>query len=337
MKLLFIGGTEFVGRAMVAAALGAGHEVTLFHRGRTNPDLFPAAERIQGDRETDLDRLDGRTWDAVIDTCGYLPHQVELSTAKLAGAVGLYAFISTISVYAESVYSTPGTNEDGPLAELKTEPPQTIQEISGETYGPLKVRCEQIVEAVMPGRALIIRPGLIVGPHDMTDRFTYWPVRIARGGEAAAPPLDSLTQFIDVRDLGNWTVRMVEQGATGPFNATGPDYPLNFGVLLETCREVAGSDAAHLVAMDEVFLREQEVRPWQDLPLYMPQDQSGLVRLDVSRAISAGLTFRPLVETVRDTLRWFKNERSADPQLRVGLSSEREAAVLAAWKARQAD
>lgn len=337
MKLLFIGGTEFVGRAMVSAALAGGHEVTLFHRGKTNPDLFPTAERIQGDRETDLDRLDGRAWDAAIDTCGYLPHQVELSTAKLASAVGLYAFISTISVYDESIYATPGMNEDGPLAALEGEPAQTIHEITGETYGPLKARCEQIIEAAMPGRALMIRPGLIVGPHDMTDRFTYWPVRIARGGETVAPPADTLTQFIDVRDLGNWTVHMVEQGATGPFNATGPDKPLNFGELLEACREVAGSDAAQLVAMDEAFLLEQEVRPWQDLPLYLPQDRSGLMQLDISRARAAGLTFRPLAETVRDTLRWFRKERSADPQLRVGLSSEREAAVLAAWKARHPD
>lgn len=337
MKLLFIGGTEFVGRAMVSAALADGHEVTLFHRGKTNPDLFPAAERIQGDRETDLDRLSGRTWDAVIDTCGYLPHQVELSTAKLAGAVGLYAFISTISVYDESVYSTPGMDEDGPLGKLEGEPATTIHGITGETYGPLKVLCEQKVAATMPGKALIIRPGLIVGPHDMTDRFTYWPVRIARGGETVAPPADTLTQFIDVRDLGNWTVQMVVEGATGTYNATGPDHALNFGTLLDTCREVAGSSAARVVEMDEAFLLEQEVRPWQDLPLYLPADRSGMVQLDISRALAAGLTFRPLVETVRDTLNWFRSERTGDPELRVGLSSEREAEVLAAWKARQTD
>ena len=334
LKLLILGGTGFLGPAIVHCARRRGHEVTLFNRGRTNPDLFADLEKIQGDRNdvASLDALEGRDWDACIDTSGYVPRIVGESASLLADHVRQYVFISSISVYAD--FSQRGLNEDSPVGTLEDE---TVEEITGQTYGPLKALCEQAAERALPGRACNIRPGLIVGPMDRSDRFTYWPVRIQRGGEVLAPDSpDTPTQVIDVNDLGEFIVHCVEKGTNGVFNATSPAGELTMGELLAACQAVSGSDAT-LTWADTAFLAEHDVAPWSDMPVWVPLDgeDAGHPFVNVDRALAAGLTFRPIRETVRDTLDWWANEphsRRKQP-LRAGLSPEREAEVLAAWHA----
>lgn len=319
MKLLILGGTRFLGRALVDAALARGHELTLFNRGQSNPDLYPQVKQIHGNRDGELALLQGKRWDAVIDTCGYVPRLVRASAQALAQAVDRYIFISTISVYAD--FSQLGMTEDAPLATLEDE--QT-EEINGETYGGLKVLCEQVTQQVMPGRVLLIRPGFIVGPHDPTDRFTYWLVRTAQGGEMLAPgkPTDR-QQFIDVRDLASWIIPMAEASKTGAYNATGPAYDLTMGQFLATCKEVTHSDA-HFVWVDSDFLLQHEAEP----PLWFPKGYEGGSAVDCSKAIHDGLTFRPLTDTIRDTLAW----KGSDSQLRAGLKPEQEKSLLQAYK-----
>jgi 2'-hydroxyisoflavone reductase len=333
MKILILGGTVFVGRATVEVALERGHEVTLFNRGRSNPGLFPQVEQLQGDRDGGLAALANRHWDAVIDTCGYVPRVVRQSAEFLAEAVGQYLFISSLSVYAEP--GQPGIDEQGAVGKLQDE---TVEEITGETYGPLKVLCEQAVEQTLPGRALIVRPGLIVGPYDRTDRFTYWPWRVAQGSEVLAPGQPGRPiQFIDVRDLADWLVHLVENRQTGVYNAIGPEPQPTMGELLETCRSASGSDA-QLVWVSEAFLAEQGVQPWADLPAWLPQSEpstAGFFAFSNRRAVAAGLKFRPLADTIHATLAWAAT-RPPDYQLRAGLSREREAALLAAWKQKEA-
>ena len=324
MNILIIGGTRFLGRHLVTSTLERGHHVTLFNRGQSNPTLFPDIETILGDREHDLARLTTRSFDAVIDTCGYLPRIVRLSAQALKDSIESYVFISSISAYAD--FSQLGITENSPLA---TMPDETVEEITGETYGPLKVLCEKTVEAEFPARTLIIRPGLIVGPYDPTDRFTYWPVRVARGGALIAPEKPEVpVQIIDGRDLANFTLRLVEQKATGDYNATGPDYDLTLGAMLETCKQVSGSDAVLRWASVE-FLSQHNVAPWSDMPVWVPDtpDEAGFSKVDVSKAIAAGLTFRPLAETVRDTLAW-ASDRGPGYPWRAGLTEEREAELL---------
>jgi 2'-hydroxyisoflavone reductase len=316
MRLLVLGGTKFLGKHVASAALAAGHEVTLFTRGETNPGLFPEAEHLRGDRDGDLGALEGRKWDAVVDTSGYVPRIVRASAELLAPAVELYVFISSISVYA--AFAEPPT-ESSPLAVLDDPASEDIQ----ENYGALKALCETEVERALPGRTLIVRPGLIVGPDDPTDRFTYWPQRARRGGEILAPaPPERPVQFIDVRDLGEWTLRNAETGGTGIYNATGPPGELTFGVLLDAC------GAEQVTWVDEAFLVEREVGEWMELPLWIAPDQDewrSFQLADVSAAIAAGLMFRPLAETVRDVPEWTG---------KAGLAPEREAELLAAWHAR---
>ena len=324
MNILIIGGTRFLGRHLVDSALGRGHGVTLFNRGLTNPDLFPQVETILGDREKDLPELLGRAWEAVIDTCGYVPRIVRLSTESLEGSVSRYVFISSISVYEN--FTKVGIDESYPVGKIEDE---TVEEITGETYGPLKVLCENVVQEIYGGRGLIIRPGLIVGPYDPTDRFTYWPVRVARGGDVLAPEgPDAPIQIIDVRDLSDFIIKLIEENAPGVFNATGPDYELTMGAMLETCKQVSGSDA-HFEWASVEFLMRHEVAPWSDMPVWIPntEEDAGFSRVDVSKAIEAGLTFRPLEETVRDTLEWAKT-RPPDRELRAGLKAEREQELL---------
>ncbi|MBI3240984.1 MAG: epimerase [Chloroflexi bacterium] len=324
MKLLILGGTVFLGRHTAEAALARGHEVTLFNRGQHSPELFPDVEKLRGDRNGDLSALRGRKWDAVVDTCGYVPRTVRASAELLAQAVERYVFISSISVYRE-LDKAPGLDEDSPVGKLEDE---TVEEITGETYGPLKALCEQAAEAALPGRALNIRPGLIVGPHDPSDRFTYWPVRIARGGDVLAPDgPDWHTQVIDARDLAEWTIRMVEAKMTGVFNATGPDYPLTFGKVLDECKAVSGSDA-RFVWVGGKFLLEAGVQPWSELPLWLG---GGDMTVSVSKAIAAGLAFRPLADTIRDTLAW-EAARPSDRAPRAGMKREREEEVLRKWE-----
>jgi 2'-hydroxyisoflavone reductase len=329
MKLLVLGGTRFLGRAAVEEALRRGHEVTLFNRGRTNPDLFPGTEHPHGDRDGDLSALEGRTWDAVIDPSGYLPRVVRASAELLAHAVGHYVFVSSISVYRS--FSAPGFDEHAPRIELED---PTVEEVL-EYYGGLKALCEDVVAEVYAGRSANVRAGLIVGPHDPTDRFTYWPVRVARGGEMLAPaPPGRPVQFVDARDLGAWLVTVAENRTAGAFNATAP--PLPFAELLDSCTRVSGSDAT-IRWVDEDFLLAHEVGQWMELPLWLAQSElewAHMQEADVSRAIAAGLTFRPLDETVADTLAWAHAREERETADGVGLAPEREAELLAAVPSR---
>jgi 2'-hydroxyisoflavone reductase len=332
MHLLILGGTVFLGRHLVEAALAQGHTVTLFNRGQRNADLFPEVEKLRGNRDGNLEALRGRRWDAVIDPSGYVPRLVRASAELLAEAVEHYTFISSISVYAD--FTRPGLSEDAAVSAMPAGQEET-EAITAETYGALKALSERATEAAMPGRTLVVRPGLIVGPHDPSDRFTYWPARVARGGEVLAPDNASRpVQFIDVRDLAEWILGLVARRETGTFNATGPTQPLALGDLLETCRAVSGSDA-RFVWVPEALLLEHNVTAYTELPLWVPASEGGLDRVDISRALAAGLRFRPLADTVRDTLAWDAT-RPPGTERRNGLSAEREAALLAAFRASQA-
>jgi 2'-hydroxyisoflavone reductase len=323
MKLLVLGGTKFLGRATVEAALARGHEVTLFNRGETNAELFPEAEKLRGDRTQDLSELDGREWDAVVDPSGYVPGVVRRSAEKLEGAVGFYLFVSSLSVYADR--SKPLTEGD-PVEELGDKPADRLLE-DYSNYGALKALAEQAVAETLPDAYANVRPGLIVGPHDPTGRFTYWPHRVARGGEIAAPaPPEERVQFIDVRDLAEWMVGLCERRAGGELNAVNEG--VSWGELLEACRDVSGSDAT-FVWVDGKFLVDQGIEQWMGLPLWIEDESDkGLHRADISRAEATGLTHRPLADTITATLELAETTDSA------GLSPEREAALLAAWEGR---
>jgi 2'-hydroxyisoflavone reductase len=318
VKLLLLGGPKFAGRALIEAALAGGHEVTTFNRGQTNPGLFPEVEELHGDRGGDLAPLRGRAWDAVLDTSANVPQHPRASAELLADAVGHYTLVSSISVYADR--SRP-IDEDVPLKAVAEEQPEDELLSDYSNYGALKVLCEQAVEEHFAGRALVVRPGLIVGPHDPTDRFTYWPRRAERGGAVLAPaPADNPIQVIDVRDLAEWMLRMVEEGRTGVFNATSPAGSLDFGSMLDAC------GASEVVWVDEAFLLERGVEPWSDVPVWIPAgdlDVHYFLRVDVSRAVAAGLAFRPLKETAREVPEWTGE---------AGLSPEREAELLAEWR-----
>lgn len=331
MKVLILGGTKFLGRHLTESALKAGHEVTLFNRGKTNPGLFPNVENLTGDRDNDLSSLKGRTWDVVVDTSGYIPRAVKATAELLADSVEHYTFISTISVYSDTTIY--GMDENGPLATIDDE---TREDVTGETYGALKVLCERAAEAAMPGRVLNVRSGLIVGPHDPTDRFTYWPVRVAMGGEVLAPGKpEMVVQFIDARDQTDWIIRMAEARKTGTFNVTGPAQPLTMSELLETAKAVTGSNATFTWVNDD-FLVENEVAPFTELPLWIPETYNGLQALNIDRALAAGLTFRPLADTIRDTLNWnMKRTGESGAQPRAGLMRDREEALLAKWRAHE--
>ena len=331
LRILVLGGTRFLGPHTVKAALARGHEVTLFNRGKSNPTLFPDLEKLEGDRDGKLDALRGRDWDAVIDTSGYVPRIVKMSAELLRDHVQHYVFISTISVYGD--FNQVGLNEKSNVGTL---PDPTVEEITAETYGPLKALCEQAASDAMPGRVWKVRPGLIVGPLDGSDRFTYWPVRVARGGEVLAPegPAEAV-QIIDVRDLADFLVLGLEKRLVGLHNAVSPPGELTMGELLETCRSVSGSDATFTwVGRD--FLAEKQVQAWSDLPCWIPTyEEAGVGTIRVDRALSDGMVLRPLSETVRDTLDWWKTlPQDRTDALRSGLEAAREAEVLAAWHAR---
>jgi 2'-hydroxyisoflavone reductase len=318
LKLLILGGTQFLGRAVVEAAVERGHEVTLFNRGQTNPELFPEVEKLRGDRA--VDPIPSGEWDALIDTSGFLPGVVRASAEALREWVQRYLFVSSISAYASF---TQGPKEGSPRAPLREMPSDEM--LPGyENYGALKALCEDVVTEVYGERALIVRPGLIVGPHDPTGRFTYWPHRIARGGQFVVPgPPEEQVQFVDVRDLGAWMVDLLERGDSGAFNATHPG--LSWRELVESCLRVTGSDGRP-VWIDREWLAEQGVGEWMELPLWLHDaDSMGMLRADVSRAVAAGLTFRPLDDTVRGTLELAETTEGA------GLTPEREQALLEAW------
>jgi 2'-hydroxyisoflavone reductase len=326
MELLILGGTGFLGRHLVEAALEDGHRPTLFNRGISEPGLFPEVEKIEGDREGDLSALLGRRWDAVIDTCGYVPRVVRASAGLLAGAVDHYTFVSSISVFPDDL--APGADEGAPVRELLD---PTVEGVTGETYGGLKALCERAAEEEMPGRVLSVRPGLISGPYDPTDRFTYWPRRISAGGEVLAPDHEERkVQYIDVRDLASWIVEMSGQRRTGTYNATGPDYELQMGRLLEECESVGGA-GAEPVWVSEDFLQEKGVEPFTELPLWVPREYAAMLAVDCGKAIAAGLTFRPLSETIEDVLDWDR-ARPVDTEQVAGLAPEREQELLRAWR-----
>jgi 2'-hydroxyisoflavone reductase len=338
LRILILGGTGFTGPFQVHYAVARGHTVTVFNRGRREADLPASVEHLIGDRNNDLKALEGREWDVVIDNPTMLPNWVRLSGKLLKDACRQYVFISTISVYAET--STVGMDETTPVLEYKGDKdPFTLEmgQESGQFYGELKALSEREASYWFPGRGTIIRPGLIVGPRDESDRFTYWPVRIDRGGEVLAPntPNDP-TQIIDARDLAEWTVRMVEQGDVGVFNATGPERPRPFGEMLDGIQAAIGASAT-FTWVDQDFLEQHEVGPWGDLPVWVRQgpDTAGFMTVSVARAVAKGLTYRPLADTARDTLAYHRS-RPAERQaaLRAGLKPEKEAEVLAAWRAR---
>src|SRR6266850_5009366 len=342
LRILILGGTGFTGPHQVRYALSRGHKVTVFNRGKTHPgELAKEAEQLIGDRNGQLDALKGRTWDVVIDIPTTLPVWVRDAAQVLKGNVERYVFISTISVYSDN--SKPGMDETGSLAKYTGEDPmkETVQTLRASNlglYAPLKVLSEREAEKWFPGKTLIIRPGLIVGPGDESDRFTYWPVRVARGGEVLAPgtPKDTV-QFIDARDLAEWTIRMAEQETTGIFNATGPDKKLTMGRMLDEIKTATQSDA-HFTWVEADFLTAQKVHPWSDMPVWVAPrgEETGFKQISNKKAISKGLTFRAVGDSAQATLTWFRKqpaERQA--KLRTGITPERESAVLAAWHARQ--
>jgi 2'-hydroxyisoflavone reductase len=326
---------------MVETALAGGHQVTLFNRGRRNPELFPQVERLRGDRRGDLSALGGRRWDAVIDTCGYVPGVVRASAEALRDSVDRYVFISSISVYSDSEEAS--IDESTPVNRITAEQLKEAEELVpsgpiiavnyGAAYGGLKALCEEEAERAMPGRAINVRVGLIVGPHDYSDRFTYWPSRIERGGEVLAPGIpDRPKQLIDVRDVAGWIMQMLETGETGSFNVTGPDYRLSMKALLEECRAATASDASFTWVADD-FLLEQGVTPWSEMPLWIPREyeRAGFQATNCDKAIRAGLRFRPLAETILDTLRWDAG-RPKDLERYAGLAPEKERRLLQLWQ-----
>jgi 2'-hydroxyisoflavone reductase len=341
VRLLILGGTLFLGRHIVESALARGHDVATFTRGETNPDLFAGiVERLRGDRDGDLSALAGRRWDAVVDTSGYVPRVVGASASLLAHGADHYTFVSSGSVYAD--VSREGVDEQAVVEEL----PEDADEDVERHYGALKAACERAAHHAFPGRALIVRAGLIVGPHDPTSRFTYWVTRLARGGDVLAPePQHQPVQLIDARDLADWLVRTAEERTAGVFNATGPAGWLTMADLLEGVRAATGG-RARLVWVDEPFLLDHGVEPWTQLPLWLAPGEDplhrGFLAVDVSRALAAGLEFRALEATVRDTLAWARGEPAAMQSSGIslppgGLSSAREAELLAAWRATRTD
>src|SRR5690349_20567397 len=334
LRILILGGTGFTGPFQVKYALSRGHKVTVFNRDKTHPGELPKeVEQLVGDRNGQLDALKGKQWDVCIDNPTTLPVWVRDTAQILKGNIGRYVFISTISVYADTTKA--GPDENATLAKYEGADPykETLEAMraSGfKTYGPLKALSEQETEKWFPGKSLIIRPGLIVGPRDETDRFTYWPVRIDRGGEVLAPgnPSDPV-QFIDGRDLAEWTIRMAENRETGIYNATGPAKELGVGGMLDGIETAVNSNATFAWA-DAEFLKQQKVEAWSDMPVWAG-DELGMSRTNISRAMAKGLTFRSLADTARDTLTWFKAQKpERQAKLRAGLPPEREKEVLAA-------
>ena len=342
LRILILGGTGFTGPFQVKYALDRGHKVTVFNRGKTKRGELPeSVEQLIGDRNGQLDALKGRQWDVAIDNPTMLPVWVRDAAEILKGNVDRYVFISTISVYAE--HGTPGKEETAELAKYDGADAykETIDTVRGsgfKLYGPLKALSEQEAEKWFPGKTLVIRPGLIVGPGDQTDRFTYWPVRIDRGGEVLAPgkPSDPV-QIIDARDIAEWTIRMVENGETGTYNATGPGNPLGMGEMLDGIKDGVKSDAK-LTWVSADFLEEHKVSPWSDMPVWIPPqgEMGGMGRTSIKKALAKGLTFRPIEVTARDTLAYFKSlPEDRQAQLKAGLKPEREKEVLEAWHKRE--
>jgi 2'-hydroxyisoflavone reductase len=338
LEILVLGGTGFIGPHMVREALRRGHTVTLFNRGRTNDELFPDLETIQGDRGGDLSMLEGRKWDAVIDNSGYVPRHVQNSARTLAPNVGQYLFISTVAVYDS--FATLN-DESSRLASLADE---TIEEVNGETYGPLKALCEKRARAEIDAdRLTVLRPTYICGPGDHTDRFTYWPVRVSKGGEMLLPGgPDYPLQIIDVRDLTNFTIDCLDREITDTFNTVTPVGSYNMGQLLADSQAVTATDVDP-VWVDESFANDaqadNEVQNRGMFPIWHPieGDQARESGIAGGKAVAAGLHNRPVRETIRDLLAWWKtlpdDRRSS---MKAGMSAALESELIAAWKAQNA-
>jgi 2'-hydroxyisoflavone reductase len=335
LKILLLGGTRFIGIPITELALARGHTVTFFNRGKTNAEMFPQIERIKGDRGGDLDGLKNRKWDAVIDTSAYVPRAVKMSTELLAPNIGQYLLVSSVSAYAS--FAKPNT-EDSPLGTLKDE---TVEQVTPETYGPLKALCEKTAEAAMPGRVTVIRPGLIVGPHDSTDRFTYWPARAARGGDMLAPgtPRDRV-QIIDSRDLAAFVLDALEKRTYGTFNLVSPPGLFTIGdVVNESIRAskslVKPPQPPRAVWATAGFLEEQKVQAWSDMPVWVDArgDEAAFAETSSARALAAGLQITPMRKTVVDTLQWHLGRPEAErTKLKAGIDPAREQEVLRIWR-----
>ncbi len=333
LNILILGGTRFLGPHTVQAALDRGHKMTLFNRGKSGPDMFPGCKQLIGDRYEDMSALKNGEWDAVIDTFAYVPHVIEETIKILKGNVGQYVLISSVSAYKD--YKKVGLDETYPVATISDEEiakAKTHRDITGENYGALKALCEQKAEEMMPGQVANIRPGLIVGPLDPSDRFTYWPVRVDRGGEVLCPVSPKeLTQIIHAGDLGEFIIKCIEDKTNGIFNAISK--PIEMGKVLQACKRVSKSDAK-FTWVDLEFLNEHEVAGWSELPAWAPAEGDHLAfsQVSVEKAFSAGLKMRPLEQTVKETLEWFKKEPAErQAQLRAGIDPEKEKKVLAAW------
>ncbi|SMO74277.1 SDR family oxidoreductase [Melghirimyces algeriensis] len=341
MNILIIGGTRFLGRYITQEAQKRNHKVTLFNRGQENPDLFPEVETIVGDRYTDIQCLGDREWDCVIDTFGFVPWAIAPSIRYLKNRTRHYIFISSQSVYSD--FTKINIDEHSPVATL---PAEKVAELEREGYGPtygkhygaMKFLCEQLLEQEMPQKVLHVRPGLIVGPHDYADRFSYWVNRVSQGGDILAPGHpEQPIQIIDVRDLASWMIHMIESRQTGVYNVTGPQSPLTMGSILEECRRITNSEAV-ISWVNETFLLEKNIQPWTELPLWLPEKSGlgnddpppiGLFRINISRALQQGLSFRPLSETIYDTWQWLKSENKEI--FNAGLTAEKEQQLLNEW------
>lgn len=332
LRILILGGTGFTGPHQVAYAMARGHKVSVFNRGKTNPGILPpGVEHLEGDRNGNLESLKGKSWDAVIDVPSTLPRWVRDAAQLLKDSAGQYVFVSTISVYKDG--SKVGDDETGETIKLADPTKEKIE--SAEDYGGMKALAEQEAQKAFPGRTTVVRPGLIVGPGDNSDRFTYWPVRINRGGEVLAPGTpDDPVQIIDARDLAEWIIRLVEQKAFGTFNAVGPAHPMTMAEMLYGIKAVTTA-GAQFTWVPASFLEEQKVAAWTDMPVWVPPqgDSAGFAARSNRRALELGLTFRPLADTAAATIE-FHESRDAErkAKMRAGISPEREAEVLAAWK-----
>jgi 2'-hydroxyisoflavone reductase len=336
LRILILGGTRFIGVYMTECALRRGHIVTLFNRGETNPQLFPKVEKLSGDRDGQLDALRGRKWDVVIDDSGFVPRHVSLAAQLLAPNVRQYLFVSSVSVYA-SFATAP--DEGSPLGKLADE---SVEKVDENTYGPLKALCEQAAEAALPGRVTVLRPGYIVGPNDNSDRFTYWPARAARGGEMLAPdgPGDAI-QFVDVRDLARFTLDVLENNVAGTFNVVSPPGRFTMGDLLSasiSCANALAKPSAppRAVWVPVEFMQQHGVVLATDMPIWnVPTGaDAAFAKVNVARALQAGLTIRAIKDTVCDTLAWHLGRPAPERlALKAGIDPMREHEVLVAWHA----
>jgi 2'-hydroxyisoflavone reductase len=325
MNILIIGGTKFLGRALVDIAAMRGHNLTLFNRGQTNPKLYPEVKQIRGDRDGEISNLGDGNWDVVIDNCGYLPRVVKQSVEFLKDKVKMYVFVSSISVYTESTELN--RTEDAEVIELED---KTTEDIMGsaESYGGLKFLCEEEVTRAFEN-SLIIRPGLIIGPHDPTNRFTYWPVRIRKGGKTLIPRDENYpVQIIDVRDLANFILQLIENNVSGIFNVTGPVKPYSLGHIFNICKSFSLRNV-EFVKADDQWLLDNEVQPWMEMPLWIPNDEGrALMQVSIEKGLNHGLEFRTLHETITDTLDWYDQIKGDDQDWNAGLKSDKENELL---------